>query len=270
MARYSVDYGHCLSGGDTGAAGNGYREENLTREVGKRVVDLLREKGHEVQAIDLQSAGSVRESLNYRINKINSFNPVLSVSIHFNAGGGTGSEVWSDGFNAPICNKILGNLKVIGLPNRGIKDGSDFAVVSVNPYAFLVECAFIDSSADMNKYDAMKFARAIANGIDGSIPLTENNNQNNNNEVLKVENIIQYETLVDMYIAEQLADKLNCPTINSKRPYPSYSQYKNVIAIGGGTNFSGYTNVKIAGKDRDETLSNAKKYARSQGKTWND
>ncbi|MBB6622223.1 N-acetylmuramoyl-L-alanine amidase [Clostridium gasigenes] len=251
MARYSIDYGHCITGSDTGAAGNGYREENLTREVGKRVVDILRNNGHEVQGIDLQSAGSVRESLNYRINKINSFAPVLSVSIHFNAGGGTGSEIWSDGFNAPICNKILSNLKAMGLPNRGIKDGSDFAVVSVNPYAFLVECAFIDSANDMGKYDAMKFAMAIANGIDSNISLSENNIKIE--EEIKVENIVVFGNDIDKRGAEYLADKLQCPVISKNIPY-DFSRIKNVYCVGGKQgDFTGYCTKFISGANRYDT-----------------
>ena len=97
MAKITVDYGHTLSGADTGASGCGKKEQDLTREVGTRVVNLLRSVGNDVHEIRLDSCNSERESLNWRVNKINNINPDLSVSIHFNAFNGSahGSEVAS-------------------------------------------------------------------------------------------------------------------------------------------------------------------------------
>ena len=83
--RIAIDYGHTLTGGDTGASGCGRKEQDLTREVGTRVVNLLRSVGNEVHEIRLDSCSSVNESLNWRVNKINSISLDLSVSIHFNA-----------------------------------------------------------------------------------------------------------------------------------------------------------------------------------------
>ena len=43
-----IDCGHTLSGEGTGAQGCGYKEENLTRELGKIVMELLEHEGHSV------------------------------------------------------------------------------------------------------------------------------------------------------------------------------------------------------------------------------
>lgn len=88
----------------------------------------------------------------------------------------------------------------------------------------------------------------------------------NKNEVIKVDYIIQYSNSVDQAIAEVMADRLNCPTINCLRPYAFYGQYKTVIAVGESKNRSGYTNVLIQGKDRKETLEKAIEYCKSLGR----
>ena len=86
------------------------------------------------------------------------------------------------------------------------------------------------------------------------------------NEGIKVDYIIQYSNADDQAIAEVMADRLNCPTINSLRPYAYYGQYKTVIAVGEAKNRSSYTNVVIAGKDRKETVDLAIAYCKKLGK----
>lgn len=85
-------------------------------------------------------------------------------------------------------------------------------------------------------------------------------------EEVKVDYIIQYSNSVDQAIAEVMADRLNCSTINCLRPYKYYGQYKTVIAIGEAKNRSSYTNVLIQGKNRQETLDKAVAYCKSLGR----
>lgn len=82
----------------------------------------------------------------------------------------------------------------------------------------------------------------------------------------KMDYIIQYSNATDQAIAEVMADRLNCPTINCLRPYAYYGQYKTVIAVGEAKNKSGYTNVLIQGKDREETLDKVISYCKSLGR----
>lgn len=91
-------------------------------------------------------------------------------------------------------------------------------------------------------------------------------NTNNKNEVVKVDYIIQYSDCSSKAIAEVMADRLNCPTINCLRPYAFYSQYKTVIAVGEAKNKSGYTNVEIKGSNIKETLKKAEEYLAKLGK----
>lgn len=86
------------------------------------------------------------------------------------------------------------------------------------------------------------------------------------NEDKRLDYIIQYSNAVDQNIAEVMADRLNCPTINCLRPYAHYGQYKTVIAVGEAKNKSGHTNVLIQGKDKEETLDKAIAYCKKLGK----
>ena len=95
--------------------------------------------------------------------------------------------------------------------------------------------------------------------------LNKLNNNKKENDV-KVDYIIQYSNPVDQNIAEMMADRLNCPTINCLRPYAYYRQYKTVIAVGEAKNKSGYTNVEIKGRNRKETLDKAIAYLEKLGR----
>ena len=167
--KIALDYGHCLSGADSGAQGNGYREEKCTRDIGKRVKEKLERLGHKVIVVSPDSANSISESLSIRVNRINNERPDMSISIHLNSGGGTGSEIFTKGarsFSEPA--NILKEFEKLGYRNRGIKNGNIFALVGSvnNSKAMLVECCFIDSANDMKAYNPEKIATAIVKGID--------------------------------------------------------------------------------------------------------
>lgn len=165
-----IDYGHCLSGYDTGASGNGYREENCTREIGKKVKGKLEKLGHTVYAVAPDYANSVRESLDTRVNSANSKGAAISVSIHLNAGGGKGVEIYTKGGQAfSQATNILNNMVALGYVNRGIKNGSDLALVGgIWTTSMLVECGFIDTASDMEIYNPEKISDAIVEGLVGT------------------------------------------------------------------------------------------------------
>lgn len=172
--HFCVDFGHCLRGADTGASGNGKREENCTREIGNSLVNYLRSGGHKVTVISIDSANSVQESLRRRQEIINSSGCDLAISIHLNAGGGRGVEIWVDGYSNSIADKTLSRLASLGYYNRGLKTGELAVVNYVNPKAMLVECGFIDSAEDMNRYNANNIARAIFEGVTGQSTTVSN------------------------------------------------------------------------------------------------
>ncbi|WP_283591351.1 N-acetylmuramoyl-L-alanine amidase [Clostridium butanoliproducens] len=176
-----IDYGHCLKGYDTGAVGNGLKEQDITRKVGKLVTSKLRALGHIVIECAIDSANSVSESLSYRVNKANVNNVDLFISIHVNAGGGQGTEIYTwGGEQLPEATRVLNNITALGFNNRGIKDGSNLYVIrNTKAKAMLIELFFIDS-VDVELYKKVgveKIANAIVEGITGK---TVYNNSNNN------------------------------------------------------------------------------------------
>ncbi len=169
--KIGIDYGHTLKGYDTGAVGNGLKEQDITREVGKIVTSKLRALGHIVIECTIDSANSVNESLSYRVNKANSNNVDLFISIHVNAGGGQGTEIYT--YNKETLKEaqgILKNMSALGFNNRGIKDGSNLYVIrNTKVKAMLIELFFIDS-IDVELYKkvgAERLANAIVKGITG-------------------------------------------------------------------------------------------------------
>ena len=46
--KIGIDMGHTLSGEGTGSQGCGYKEQNLTRELGKIVIEMLKKEGHTI------------------------------------------------------------------------------------------------------------------------------------------------------------------------------------------------------------------------------
>ncbi|MGL4790953.1 MAG: N-acetylmuramoyl-L-alanine amidase [Anaerotignaceae bacterium] len=204
MGKFIIDYGHCDAPGsaDTGAriSHNGvmYNEEGLTRDIGRRVTEYLRKQGHTVLETGVDFANSVSESLNLRVNAINKHTDYVPVSIHINAGGGTGTEIYTKGGKKfTEVEAILKNFEKLGYRSRGVKNGSEFALVG-RPHhsaAMLVECFFIDNYEDIKRADVQNIALAIANGllngaIGGSATPTPpapptNNNSNDENRVIR-------------------------------------------------------------------------------------
>lgn len=111
------------------------------------------------------------DSLNKRTNKANANNVDLYVSIHANAGGGVGTEVFT--YNAKEVSQarnVLNNICSLGFRNRGIKNGSNLAVIrNSSATAMLIEICFVDSN-DTNLYRKVgpeKIANAIVKGLTG-------------------------------------------------------------------------------------------------------
>lgn len=177
-----IDMGHCLSGEGTGAKGCGHREEIETRNIGKIVIDMLKQEGNTVIDCTVDRARNNSAQLNERVSKANKQKLDLFVSIHFNAcvndekgnGSTTGTEAFIYSTNSkskPYAERIVKNLSSLGLKNRGIKLSKEAAkggiavVDKTTSPALLVECCFIDDRDDMNLYTPNKFARAIVEGI---------------------------------------------------------------------------------------------------------
>lgn len=171
MSKISIDLGHGV-GSDRGAVGF-IQEETIINEVGNKVIAKLKTLGHTVIECRPSTAYSVSNSLSQRYNKSNNNNVDLFVSIHANAGGGVGTEVFTyNGKELSQARNVLNNLVDLGFRNRGLKDGSGLAVIrNTNAPAMLIEICFVDTQSDVNKYrsiGAEKISDAIVKGLTGS------------------------------------------------------------------------------------------------------
>src|SRR5690625_1701616 len=89
LAKIFLDPGH--GGNDSGAVGNGLQEKNVVLDIAKRTQKYLNDNftGHQ---IILSRTNDKTLSLSQRTNMANSWGADIFVSIHINAGGGTGYE----------------------------------------------------------------------------------------------------------------------------------------------------------------------------------
>ncbi|GAB4173536.1 MAG: N-acetylmuramoyl-L-alanine amidase [Coleofasciculaceae cyanobacterium] len=170
--KYGIDIGHNCPP-DIGARGI-RQEDNLTMEVGTRVISKLKSLGHQVVDCKPRRASSVGNSLQQRCNIANSNRVDIYVSIHFNSFNrqANGTEVFATSDRGRrIALPVLNNIVKLGYANRGVKNGSHLYVLQyTNMPAILVECCFCDAQQDMNRYNADNLADAIVRGLTGQTP----------------------------------------------------------------------------------------------------
>lgn len=150
-----------------GACANGYEEATLTRELANLVGNELRNT-YGVSVYVNDDGGPYK----YRHAEAVALDCDAIVSIHFNAGGGTGSESLRHSYNAAEYSQIWQFqihpylINGVGLTDRG-KKTQEVAILGGQLPATLLEVCFIDNWSDMNQYQARKgeIARQIAAGI---------------------------------------------------------------------------------------------------------
>ena len=195
--RIGINCGHTVSG-QPGCGAVGFIDESVeTREVGMRVMSLLRQAGHTVVDCTNDYAPSTSSNLSQIVGLANKQPLDLFISIHFNAGGGQGTEVFTYGGEkhaeaVRVCNA----LNKFGFVNRGIKDGSNLYVVRrSDAKAMLIEVCFVDTKSDVDLYNSVgvdRIAQAICTAIIGQ--------EMNNGEDLTMG---QYEELKQMIQAQK-------------------------------------------------------------------
>ncbi|GEM_PF-1083939 len=196
-----LDPGH--GGGDSGATGGGMREADVNLDIAKRVKTILEAHGKTV--LLTRSDGSTNPSFQDRAKVANDANADFFVSIHNNAGGGSGSwtivycycsyckeaggtvpckdepkvhycPVDECGVKNPSYEKSRDLARRMGTNmnnalGRGIVvNGGELGVLHfVNAPAVLVECLFIDNAAEQkmlkDEQTKQKIAQAIAESL---------------------------------------------------------------------------------------------------------
>lgn len=171
--RIGINCGHTVSR-TVGCGAVGYLDESVeTRNVGYALERLLSERGQEVIDCTNDYASTISQNLANIVNMANRQKLDLFVSIHFNAGGGTGTEVYTyGGKQLPEAVRVCENMYKLGFPNRGVKDGSRLYVVRRSDApAMLIEVCFVDRQKDADLYHqlgAETIAEAICDAILGS------------------------------------------------------------------------------------------------------
>lgn len=182
MKSYNIHAGHCPYGhGACGAVGI-LNESIENRIVKNKVVTDLKALGNTVYDCTDDSNCSMKQNLYNIAVKCNTHKADVDISIHLNAGGGTGVEVWVTGNHQTmidlgdrICQTIASELDI---PNRGVKTTSDLYILNhTDAPALLIECCFVDHQMDADHWDAVKCANAISEAITGKKIVQSNQDQ---------------------------------------------------------------------------------------------
>lgn len=164
--KICVVAGHTMKGKGTGAS-KYINESTENRVVSKYVVDYLKKAGHEADYYEINEA---TDYLSKQVKFANAKSYDLVVQIHFNAGGGTGTEtLYKTSSGKKYAEKVTNSLGKL-YKQRGAKVRTDlYWLNQTKAPAILVEVCFVDSTTDTNIYNANKAytGKLIAEGIIG-------------------------------------------------------------------------------------------------------
>lgn len=173
MPTIILDPGHQGNGADTGAQGNGLKEQNVTLAICQAIKPLLQYNSFTVimtREGDFVNGphSTLNESLQTRCNIANNAGADLFVSVHTNAFDGTasGQEVLvygAGGKASQAASKVYDQInKISGWPNRGIKTQNVMVLRETSMPAILTENGFIDSASDSAKLKDPAFIKKLA------------------------------------------------------------------------------------------------------------
>lgn len=167
MGTYNVHGGH---NSIVPGAAKYLNEVTEDRKVKNKVISLLKAAGHTVYDCTDDSGQTQSKNLANIVSKCNKHSVDLDISIHLNAGGGTGTEVlytsssgktWAEKVSKAVASAL-------GLKNRGARKRDNLYVLNhTKSTAILVECCFVDSQTDKNAWDVDKCAEAIVEAVTG-------------------------------------------------------------------------------------------------------
>lgn len=168
MAKYNVHGGHNRK--VPGASG--YLDEvTEDRKVKDAVIKYLRAAGHTVYDCTDDAGTTQSKNLANIVAKCNAHSGItLDISIHLNAGGGTGCEVYyTSSKGKTYARKVSAAVaSALGIKDRGAKESDTLYVLNhTTAPAILVECCFVDSKTDKSKWSVDKCAKAIVEAVTG-------------------------------------------------------------------------------------------------------
>lgn len=166
MVKIFLDPGH--GGSDPGATGNGLQEKNITLSLASTIRNFLINEYENVE-VQMSRTGDETVSLTSRTNAANSWGADFYLSIHVNAGGGTGFESYiypnvgapTTTYQQDIHEEVL---KVVNFSNRGQKQANFHVLRETIMDAVLTENGFIDNTSDAEKLRSTAFISSLARG----------------------------------------------------------------------------------------------------------
>lgn len=180
LDKILIDPGHNYSGADNGARNPSETlfEERITWQISDKLVKKLQDYGFEVYITREKETSSiantsVTDSLKARVDMAHELDVDLFLSIHCNAGGGTGVETYSydiEGAGFLLSNLISNSIsKATGMYNRGAKTAGYYVIKNTAMPSVLIETGFIDSKKDsmiLSSEDGQEIiAQAIADAV---------------------------------------------------------------------------------------------------------
>lgn len=166
-----IDSGHSDLSGGKRSFDNSFFEYEFNYDVSNRIKKHLARHGVDSEVLQVRNK-VLKEELDARVDFINKSGADIVVSVHANAFGSN----WNDANGWEIfCYKMQGeslklaqaiqknSIPYLGLKDRGIKDGSEFAVVGrTNPPAVLVEHGFYTNISELAKLKSNEYREMCA------------------------------------------------------------------------------------------------------------
>ena len=178
--RIFIDQGHNPSGPNTGAEGNGLREQDVNFIVGVYLADLLRADSRFEVRLSRNSPDEIlgtsnASSLAARVRMANSWPADYFISIHCNSNVNpaiNGTEVYVFQQNTQpywlAQHVLIGIVERVGTKDNGVRlNPSLFVLRRTSMPAILVELAYLSNAEDAQKLrdDPYGFAQGIYNGL---------------------------------------------------------------------------------------------------------
>lgn len=161
---------------------SGYLDEyECDRAYVAKLIPALRAAGHTVVNCSNEKPDQNSE-LAEEVRLANASDADLFVAVHFNAGGGTGTEAFTysgaseAGLAAGVAHRLSGNVSAaLGIRNRGRKTANFYVLRKTSMPAVLLEVCFVDSETDhkawkATSWDALTEAFVKAIGGESSKP----------------------------------------------------------------------------------------------------
>ena len=172
-----IDKGHSTWDKSPCGAVGLLNESKENRPVGDKVIQKLRALGHIVIDCSCNSASNVDEQLAAIVRKANAQKLDLFLSLHLNAGGGTGAEIYTtntSGAKEEAKRLIETYCNRTEFRNRGHKFSELYVLRHTNAPAMLIEMCFVDTESDFKRWNNLgveTIANVIVEGITGQIPM---------------------------------------------------------------------------------------------------